>query len=215
MDGVEADRLDPVEAALDPRDIQVVDSTLLEPGNTWSQIEPFTFIVGRGDRRERSGAAVPGPPQAAECRWSRDQCTDPGRVAEHLVKRHSYEIRVPPAQVQPIGRHERRRVKQYVPPASLGLRHPLQRVTDSAEVGLGGVSKQFRAVCRLPKKVSQCEPEIGSDDRGVLDVRAAVSGELTDAVDRVVIVRGEQIPTARRERVGFRDLLQSAGGIRR
>jgi hypothetical protein len=48
-DCVEADRLDPVEADLDPRDAQVIGRSIFEPGNTGRQIEAATLILGGGD----------------------------------------------------------------------------------------------------------------------------------------------------------------------
>jgi hypothetical protein len=57
------------------------------------------------------------------------------------------------------------------------------------------------------------DAQLGRGHRHVADPRAAPPGELTDAVDRVVVVHGKREPAAGRERVGLADQPQRRAGV--
>ena len=58
------------------------------------------------------------------------QAAQPGRIAEHLVEGEGDEIRMPPAQVEPVGRHEGGGIEQDIPAERLGFLD--QRPADTA-----------------------------------------------------------------------------------
>ena len=60
---------------------------------------------------------------------------------------------------------------------------------------------------------SQIESQLGHGQRRVGDSRARGARELANAVDRVVIVDGQEQPSARRERIRLADMLQGAGRV--
>ena len=69
----------------------------------------------KGDR----AACEPRSAQLRQCRLAHDQRAGSCRVSEHLVERDRHVVWPPAAQVQRIGRHECRRVEQYVPAPAL------------------------------------------------------------------------------------------------
>ena len=66
------------------------------------------------------------------------QTADAGRIAEHLVKRDRDEVRLNFRQVEAVGRHERGRVEENVPPVCMGPTHQVERVLHAGEIGLRG-----------------------------------------------------------------------------
>ena len=105
-------------------------------------------------------------------------------------------------------------------PWSLGLGDDLERVLHARVVRLRREGEQPWSVDRGRggQRAGQLVPvdaQFGTSNRHVDDVGAGASGELTDAVDRVVVVRGERERAAGAERVGVTHQLQRAGRVGR
>src|SRR6185503_10173606 len=62
---------------------------------------------------------------------------------EQLVERDGDEVGLELAEVEPVRRHECRAIHEYVPPGSLRLSDPLERMLDAREVRLGWVCEQI------------------------------------------------------------------------
>jgi hypothetical protein len=113
---------------------------------------------------------------------------------------------MPPAQIQPVRRHERRSIERDIPPALLRRGNPFQGMLHSSVVGLRGIDKEFAAgvwpVERLEER-SLVHLHVGDDERHVREVRSLGAGVLPDADDRVVIVVGDHEMPVVPERIGF------------
>src|SRR5690349_15598377 len=95
---------------------QVVDRAILEASFVRQQVMPATALHGRDTDR---AASEPGPAQLPKRRFARQQAADPGWVAEDFVERQCYEIGMPAAQIEPVGRREGRSIEQHIPAALL------------------------------------------------------------------------------------------------
>ena len=164
----------------------------------------------------------PGEPRALELGErvaAGEQAADAGRPAEHLVEGSRHEVRVPAAEVEPVGRHVCGGVEQHVPAVRVGLLDPLQRVLHAGEVRLRGVGEQVvviaEGVGQVARQQALVHAQIGRDARDVGRLGAAGAGELADAVDRVVVVEREQEAIPGVEGVGLADEPQRAGRVGR
>ena len=141
-----------------------------------------------------------------------DKRADAGRVAEHLVEGQRHEVRLDRRQVESVGRCERGAVHEHVPTSLVGLVDPRKRVVHAAEVGLGGKCEETRLLCVDPREFladhRAVQAQVGIAHGQVCDRRAGRARELTDAVDRVVVVVGQQEAAAFMERVGLPDELE-------
>jgi hypothetical protein len=90
---------------------------------------------------------------------------------------------------------------------------------DAREIRLRGKGEEIRLrsvglVEQLDQPIT-IEPQVGRDERRVIDVRTFRARELANPIRRVVVVEREEKPSARREGIAFADVLQCAGGIER
>ena len=163
--------------------------------------------------------AEPGPAQGGECFVAHQQATHAGGIAEHLVERHHHEVRRHGAQVQAAGRHVGGCVQQHVPPARAGRLHPFERVLDPGEIRLRRKREQPGLIrVRLRQQRVQrrlVEAQLGAGQGRIVHRGATALRELPDAVDRVVVVRGQQKPPTGRERVGLTHQLERPRGVER
>ena len=143
-----------------------------------------------------------GRSQLGERLAAGEQAADAGRLAEHLVEGERDEVRVPAGQVEPVGRHERGGVEQHVPAVRVRLLDPVERVLDAGEVRLGRVGEEVVVLAadlgQVARQQLLVDAQLGRLARDVGRLGAAGAGELADAVDRVVVVEGEQEAVARR-----------------
>jgi hypothetical protein len=148
-----------------------------------------------------------------------EQTADTGRISEHLVKRDRHEIGLHSGEIQPIGWDERRRIEQHVPAAGMRALDPVQRVLDAREVGLRRVREKVRTrwirLIEQPGETIFVEPQIGQGERCVVDGGCAGLRELADAVDRVVIVEGEEQLSTLDEGVALTNVFQGAARVER
>src|SRR4051812_41462320 len=142
----------------------------------------------------------------------REQRAEAGRVAEQLVEGHRDEVGPPDAEVQPAGRQECGGIDYHVPPALLREGDPLERMLDAGEVGLRRVGEEVVPVRARVVEVALEQPvgnaEIGSLERNVRGRRTLCTGELADAVDRVVVVERRQETAVLAELEGLTDQSQ-------
>src|SRR5690349_1524945 len=116
MNDADANGLQPVEADLDCRNVQIIHCPIFETCSARAEIEAMAFICRGADRRKRDGATgKPGSSQAVECLTADDQRADAGGIAEHFVEGDRHEIRSVATEVQSIGRYESSRIEQGVP----------------------------------------------------------------------------------------------------
>ena len=99
-------------------------------------------VLALDERGHDRAAGEPRSLELGERVAAREQAADAGRPAEHLVERERDEVRMPDAQVEPVGRDVGGGVEQHVPAVRVGLLDPLQRVLDAGEVRLGRVGEQ-------------------------------------------------------------------------
>ena len=101
----------------------------------------------------------------------------------------------------------------------MGLLDPLQRVMRAGEVRLRGEGEEVVVIAgrvgQVARQQALVHAQIGRDARHVGRLRAPGAGELADAVDRIVVVEGEQEAIAGAERVGLADEPQRAGRVGR
>jgi hypothetical protein len=124
---------------------------------------------------------------------------------------------VPARETEAIGRHVGGGVEQYVPAVIVGLLDPLEWVLDAREVRLGRVGKQVVVIADRVGQVARqqllVDPQVGQDARDIGRLGVAGAGELADAVDRVVVVEGEQEAIPWAEGVGLADEPQRPGRV--
>ena len=88
---------------------------------------------------------------------------------------------------------------------------------DAGEVGLGRVGKEVVGLrVDLIQQGSDflvIDAHLRRDHRRVGDDGAMGAGKLADAIDRIMVVKGEQIAAAGGERVGFADQFEGAAGV--
>ena len=122
-------------------------------------------------------------------------------------------------EIQAVGRHERRRVEEHIPPERVGAIDQAEVVLHAREIRLRGVAEQVRArrTCRGEQRFEarSVQPQVGHRERRVLHGSALRFGKTTQTVYRVVVVRRQEQPAARPERVALADVLQGPGRIRR
>ena len=76
------------------------------------------------------------------------------------------------------------------------------------EVGAGGVREVEQFV-----QTRAIDTQVGNGERRVVDGRTLREGEFANAVDRVVVVKGEQETPARRKGITFADVFQRTAGV--
>ena len=215
VDRLNADALEEVQADLDRRQVQVVDRAVLEMGCAWRRLEPLT-LHERGDDRP---AREPRPLELRQCVSPREQAADARWPAEHLVERNRHEVRMPATEVKPVRRYVRGGVQQHIPAVRLRLPDPFERVLDAGEVRLRGVREQVVVIAdrvgQIAREQPFVDPQLGGDARNVGGLSAVGTRELTDAIDRVVVVEREQETVAVMEGVPLADLPQRPGCVGR
>jgi len=116
---------------------------------------------------------------------------------------------MPDAQVERARRHVRGGVEEHVPPVCVRLLDPLEWMLHTREVRLRRIREQVVVVADRVGEISRehalVDTQIGRDAGYVRGVGAARARELTDAVDRVVIVEREQEAVTRAERICLAD----------
>jgi len=201
------------QSHLDGRDVEIVDRAVLKA--RFARRQEVAVTLHRRDRDRAAG--IPGAPQPRQRRFARQQAPCAGRVAEHLVEREGHEVRQPARQVQPVGRCERRGIHQHVPAQGLRLPDQFERVLRAREVGLRGKREEIRCApvdpLQLRVQPVHVDAQLRRDDGDVGEGGALVPRELPDAVHRVVVVEGEQVAAALRERVGLAHQLERVAGI--
>jgi hypothetical protein len=87
-------------------------------------------------------------------------------------------------------------VQQHIPAVRLRLPDPFERVLDAGEVRLRGVREQVVVIAnrvgQMTREQPFVDPQLGGDARNVGGLSAVGTRELTDAIDRVVVVEREQ-----------------------
>jgi hypothetical protein len=183
-------------------------------GGAWGEV----VVLALDERRDDRAAGEPRPLELGERVRAGDQAADAGRPAEHLVEGERDVVGVPAAEVEPVGRHVRRRVEQDVPAVCVRLLDPVERVLDAGEVRLRGIGEQVVVIAgRLGQVARQqvaIDAQVRRDARHVGRLGPANARELADPVDRVVVVEGQQESVAGMEWVGLADESQGAGRVR-
>ena len=108
---IDPDRLDPLETDFDRRQAQIVDGAILKARRAGRQIMVERHDRGKGDRAAR----IPGTPQFLGGSFAHQQTAHARRVAEDFVKRDIDEVRMPAAEIQPVGGRKGRRIQQHIP----------------------------------------------------------------------------------------------------
>src|SRR5579859_2289249 len=112
-----------------------------------------------------------------------DQRANARRITKHLVKRKRHEVRATLTQIESVRRHERRRVKQHIPPVLFSGVDPGQVVLHTTEVRLRRQREQLGPVGRLREQLAKqmrVEAEIRRFDGCVYHVSAATTSELAN-----------------------------------
>ena len=138
VDRLDADPVEEAQADLDGGQVEVVDGAVLEVRRARGGLVPLALDEGGDDR----AAGEPGPLELGQRLAAREQAADAGRPAEHLVEGEGDEVRVPAAEVEPVGRHVGGGVEEHVPAVRVRLLDPVERVLDAGEVRLGRVGEQ-------------------------------------------------------------------------
>ena len=99
----------------------------------------------------------------------------------------------------------------------MGALDPFQGVLDTGEIGLGGVGEQVvlprdRRVQTRFERFS-IDPQIREADRNIGHFGTPGVGIFADAVDRVVVVEGQQVAVARGKGIGLPDQFEGAAGV--
>ena len=215
VDPLDPHSLEERETDLDRRKVEEVGGPVLEMRGSGRGLVPLALHERRDDRAARE----PGPLELLERIEAGDQSADAGRPAEHLVERQRDEIGMMTRQVEPVGGHVRSRVEQDIPAVVMRLVDPGERVMDAGEVRLRREGEQVvvdaRHLGEIAREASFVDPQLGRGARHVGRLGAASTGELADAVDRVVVVEGQQEPVIPPERVCLADEPQRSGRVRR
>ena len=112
-----------------------------------------------GDRGHADGTpGEPRPLQLGEGLATRDEGSQPRRIAEQLVPADAHEVGLPPPDVEAVGGQERGRVEQHPPAVLAGRADPRERVLDARVVRLGGIGEQGR---RRRTRPGGCAPDLG------------------------------------------------------
>ena len=112
------------QADLHGRQVEVVDGAVLEVRGAGCGL----VVLALDERGDDRAAGEPRPLELGERVAAGEQAADAGRPAEHLVERERDEVRVPAAEVEPVGGHVCGGVEQHVPAVRVGLLDPLERV---------------------------------------------------------------------------------------
>ena len=187
-----------------------------KPGFARRQHVPLSLHGGEVHR----AAGEPRAAQAGQRVVADQQTADAGRIAEHLVERDRDEVRPHHAQIEAVGRHERRRVEQHVPAARVRRLDEAQRMLDARRNSTApetrtGWRARDRPAPEARSVAGDVDAQLRHGQRRVVDRRALRARELADAVDRVVVVDGQQQASARLERVRLADQLQRARRVER
>ena len=99
----------------------------------------------------------------------------------------------------------------------MGPFDPFERVLHGGEIGLGRISKQVgaagRALVQITRQHGLIHTHIRECHRYIGHVRPLDMGELADAVDRIVVIKGQQVVATLAERIGLADQLKGAAGV--
>ena len=132
------------------------------------------------------------------------QAPDAGRKAHDLVERERGEVRTDPGHVEAVGGREGRHVDQHVPACGMGLVDEVEGMLHAGEVGLGREGQQVAGAgsrgLQDPAHRRSVESQFRRRHRNIDDLGALAPGKLPDAVNRVVVVRGQRERAAGRER---------------
>jgi hypothetical protein len=102
---------------------------------------------------------------------------------------------MPAIEVQPVGRHKRRGVEQHVPAAQARFVDPVERVLHASEVRLRGIGEQLlaeRARVEHAIQAGDVQAEVRVAERCIVDRGTGAACEFAHAVDRVVVIRGQE-----------------------
>ena len=213
MNLIQPDHFEEVETDVDGWDVGVVQGAVFECGGS----SRHGVTVGLDRCHLDRTAGEPWPMELLEGWPPRNECSDTGGVAKHLVERQGNIVRMVATQVEPIGRHEGGGIEEHVPTAILSPLDPLQWMLNSGEVRLGWKGEEVVATLlgEAPGGVQQRfrDPHLRRSDRNIGGPRPVGPVEFADAVDRVVIVEGQEELVPGLEGIGLSYQLQSVARI--
>src|SRR5436305_12587692 len=159
----------------------------------------------------------PWTPKASQRIAPCDEGPKPGWKAKELIEGQRDKIRRIAAKAQGVAWQIGRRVQQHVKSGFVRSVHKGERMAYTGKVGLRGKREQLRATevtHRSEAFYLSGQSQLGIE-RQVFDAGAGTAGELTDAVNGIVIVGAERARPVRRERIAFGDELDRARGVGR
>src|SRR5258708_6930088 len=195
------------------REIEVVDCSIFKCCLAFDHLMPLALDASCPD----GTSGKPGALQFGQCRFAYQQTADARRVAEHFIERDRHKIGMPFEEIQSIGWREGSAIHEHIPPSCMGLFNPLQWVLYTAEVGLGRVGKQVKvlrtSLIESMNQLSLVHTEVRSYNRHICEGCPFRFGKLADAVDRVVVIEGEQVLPTRSKGIRLPYKLKRTTGI--
>src|SRR6266700_1869981 len=197
---------------------QIIERAIFKTLFVRLQIKASPRIHSCHDRTKGDRATgIPGAAQFGQRGFPREQASNTGGIAEDLIERERDKVGVPPGEVQAIGGNEGGAIHEHIPPPGMGFLDPIQWMLHARDVRLGGVGKQVRVfrtslIERTEEKLL-VHPQIGWLDGHIREARSFAMSKLTDAVDGVVVIEGEEVLPTRNKGIRLPYELKRTCGI--
>jgi hypothetical protein len=145
----------------------------------------------------------------------RDEGSNAGGVAEHLVEREDDKIRRARLKIKRASGHKGSRVEKHIEPQGMRVVDQAERVPDTREVRLCGKGNEGAVPRGLrPQQAGGLDQPQLVVEGCVADRRTGPTCVLPNAIQRIVVVGGEHESVAVVEGVAFRDQLCRGSRVR-